>query len=308
MRILLTGGSGMVGKNILEAAQARGIEVLAPGRADMNLLDRNSTEQFIKAEQPDLIIHAAGRVGGIQANIAHPVAFLVENLDMARNLIGAAHATGVRKLLNIGSSCMYPRGHQDPLKEEMVLSGELEPTNEGYAIAKIFAAKYCSYIQREDSTFLYKTLIPCNLYGRFDKFDPVHSHMIPAVIRKIHIAVEHKASTVEIWGDGKARREFMDAADLADFVLTAIGRFDSLPDVLNVGLGHDYSVLEYYQVVAKVVGFKGDFTFNLTKPTGMQRKLVSIDRLNAWGWSAPTSLEDGIRRSYEYFLSTNRDR
>ena len=222
MRILLTGGSGMVGKNILEHPASRHHELLAPSSREMNLLDRTSTFEFVQKTKPDLIIHCAGRVGGIQANMAQPVAFLIENLDMARSVIGAAAETGVPKLLNMGSSCMYPRNAPNPLTEDLVLKGELEPTNEGYAIAKVCAARFGSYLMRERKELQYKTLIPCNLYGRHDKFDPKHSHLIPAVIHKVHMAKKESEPHVEIWGDGEARRELMDAADLADFVYFAL--------------------------------------------------------------------------------------
>ncbi len=302
MRILLTGGSGMVGKNILEHPASRAHELLAPSSREMNLLDRTSTFEFVQKTKPDLIIHCAGRVGGIQANMAHPVAFLIENLDMARNVIGAAAEVGVLKLLNMGSSCMYPRNAPNPLTEDLVLKGELEPTNEGYAIAKVFAARFGSYLMRERKELQYKTLIPCNLYGRHDKFDPKHSHLIPAVIHKVYTAKKESASHVEIWGDGEARREFMDAADLADFVYFALDRFQELPELTNVGLGFDHSINDYYRAVAKVIGYTGPFQHDLTKPVGMKQKLVSVDQAARMGWKASTSLEAGIKKAYDFYL------
>ncbi|MBL7689779.1 MAG: GDP-L-fucose synthase [Bdellovibrionaceae bacterium] len=302
MRILLTGGSGMVGKNILEHPASRHHELLAPSSREMNLLDRTSTFEFVQKTKPDLIIHCAGRVGGIQANMAHPVAFLIENLDMARNVIGAAAEVGVPKLLNMGSSCMYPRNAPNPLTEDLVLKGELEPTNEGYAIAKVFAARFGSYLMRERKELQYKTLIPCNLYGRHDKFDPKHSHLIPAVIHKVHTAKKESEPHVEIWGDGEARREFMDAADLADFVYFALDRFQELPELTNVGLGFDHSINDYYRAVAKVIGYTGPFKHDLTKPVGMKQKLVSVDQAARMGWKASTSLEAGIKKAYDFYL------
>lgn len=302
MRILLTGGSGMVGKNILEHPASRRHELLAPSSREMNLLDRASTFGFVQEAKPDLIIHCAGRVGGIQANMAHPVAFLIENLDMARNVIGAAAETGVPKLINMGSSCMYPRNAPNPLTEDLVLKGELEPTNEGYAIAKVFAARFGSYLMRERKELQYKTLIPCNLYGRHDKFDPKHSHLIPAVIHKVHTAKKESEPHVEIWGDGEARREFMDAADLADFVYFALDRFQELPELTNVGLGFDHSINDYYRAVAKVIGYTGPFKHDLTKPVGMKQKLVSVDQAARMGWKASTSLEAGIKKAYDFYL------
>ena len=182
------------------------------------------------------------------------------------------------------------------------MHGELEPTNEGYALAKIVTLRLCEYINREDAGFEYKTLIPCNLYGRHDKFSPQHSHLIPAIIHKVHQAKVNKVSSVEIWGDGTARREFMYAGDLSDAVMRALREFESLPSVMNVGMGYDFTINEYYQTVAGVLGYKGSFVHDLNKPVGMARKLVSVERQSAWGWSASTRLSDGIAKTYEFYL------
>lgn len=301
LRVFLTGGAGMVGKNILEHPSASRHEFFAPDIRELDLFNFEAVKTYLSKIKPDIVIHAAGRVGGIQANMAHPVAFLIENLDMGRNLVLAARDHGVKKLINMGSSCMYPRNAANLLREEMVLQGELEPTNEGYALAKTVVSRLCSYISREDSEFHYKTLIPCNLYGRWDKFAPEHSHMIPAVIRKLHKAKLRGDKTVEIWGDGTARREFMYAGDIADCIHRAISEFDSMPELMNVGLGGDYSVNEYYKTVAEVVGYHGSFTHDLTKPAGMARKLVDTSRMNAWGWKPMITLKDGIVAAYEFF-------
>jgi len=221
---------------------------------------------------------------------------------MGRNLVWAARQQGVPRLINLGSSCMYPRNAANPLREEMILQGELEPTNEGYALAKIATARLCQYIAREDSGYAYKTLIPCNLYGRHDNFDPASSHLIPAVIHKMHRAKEENRETVEIWGDGLARREFMYAGDLADCLAKAVCSYDTLPELMNVGIGQDCTILEYYRTVAEVVGFRGRFVHNLAKPVGMQRKLVDVTRAGAWGWTAQTSLQQGIAQAYDYYL------
>lgn len=292
----------MVGRNILEHPAAAKHEFFAPDISSLDLFNYEAVSSYLSKVKPDLIINAAGRVGGIQANMANPVAFLLENLDMGRNLVWAARQGGVKKLINLGSSCMYPRSAPNPLKEEMVLNGELEPTNEGYALAKIVVSRLCSYISRENPDFRYKTLIPCNLYGRWDKFAPEHSHLIPSVIRKLHLAKINGDKAVEIWGDGTARREFMYAGDIADCIHRAITQFDPMPELMNVGLGGDHSVNDYYNTVAEVVGYKGSFTHDLTKPAGMARKLVDSSRLNAWGWHHNTTLKDGIAKAYEFFL------
>ena len=305
MKILLTGSSGMVGRNIMDRKNAFLCDLLTPPSIELNLLNYNEVDNYLATHKPDMIIHAAGKVGGIQANIANPINFLVENVDMGRNIIIAAKNNNIKQLLNLSSSCMYPRDAVNPLTENLILKGELEPTNEGYAIAKIFALKLIEYIKREDDRFNYKTIIPCNLYGKWDKFNPENSHMLPAVIRKIHNAKINKLNTVEIWGDGEARREFMFATDLADLVWYAVLNFDKMPDLMNIGLGHDFTINQYYKTIAKVIGYDGDFIHDLSKPIGMKKKLVDITRLKSFGWEHSFSLEKGIQISYEYFLEHN---
>jgi len=300
-RILLTGGWGMVGSNILEHPRAREWEITAPSSAELDLTNYQATRRYMDGCRPDIVIHAAGRVGGIQANIARPVDFLVTNTDIGRNVIMAAREAGVSTLLNLASSCMYPRNAPNPLTEDLILTGELEPTNEGYALAKIFATRLCQYIARENPAFQYKTLVPCNLYGRYDSFDPERSHLVPAVIEKIHHAKATGKDTVEIWGDGEARREFMYAGDLADAVMKACDDIDSLPDVMNLGPGYDYTINEYYRAVAEVVGWAGCFVHNIDKPVGMRQKLVSIERQNRWGWKPSTGLKQGITETYRFY-------
>lgn len=301
-KLLVTGGGGMVGRNIIEHPLAREWDVLAPGRAELDLADFAAVTAYMAIERPDAVIHAAGRVGGIQANIAHPVEFLVQNVDVGRNVILAARKAGVTRLLNLASSCMYPHAAPNPLIEDLVLTGALEPTNEGYALAKIFATRLCEYIRSETPAMQYKTLIPCNLYGRHDKFRPESSHLLPAIIHKLHVAKTTGADTVEIWGDGTARREFMYAGDVADATLRALMDIESLSDRMNVGLGYDHSINEYYTAAAGVIGWKGRFVHDLTKPVGMKQKMVDTVRLSAWGWTPQTTLEQGIRLAYRYYL------
>ena len=306
MKILVTGSTGMVGQNILEHESFLKHELITPARKELNLFSYDNVFSYIQNNKPDLIIHCAGRVGGIQANIKHPVEFLVENIDLNRNVILAAKNAGVKKLINVGSSCMYPRNSEEALEEEKILQGELEPTNEGYAIAKIMAQRLCSYIRRESPEFIYKTLIPCNLYGRHDKFAPEHSHLVPAVIRKLHEAKVKGDKVVDIWGDGTARREFMYSGDLVDCMYKALSDLETMPEVMNVGLGIDYSVNEYYENCAKVVGYQGEFKHDLSKPVGMKRKLTSVAKANAWGWKNKTSLVEGLEKTYQYFLNLEK--
>ncbi|WP_275044896.1 GDP-L-fucose synthase family protein [Sphingomonas sanguinis] len=300
-RVWITGANGMVGRNLREHPQADGWDILAPSRAELNLSDRRAVKAFVNAQRPDLVIHAAGQVGGIQANIADPVGFLVNNLDMGRNVIMAASEEGVPALINLASSCMYPRGRDHALRESDMLTGELEPTNEGYALAKIISTRLCDYIARTHRGRAYRTVIPCNLYGRHDKFDPKASHLVPAIIAKVSKAVADGEDEVEIWGDGTARREFMYAADLADAIWRGAENPAALPQVMNIGLGDDHTILEYYEAVAKALGWTGRFRFDLTRPVGMQRKLSDVSRQREWGWSAPTSLQDGIAATIQFY-------
>lgn len=291
----------MVGSNVLEHKDAQKFQLLTPTRRELNLFNRDAVKRYLALEKPDLIIHAAGRVGGIQANIFNPVDFLTENIDMGLNVILSAQQVGIPNLINLASSCMYPRDAPNPLHESIILHGELEPTNEGYALAKIVSTRACEYISQKDSDKNYKTIIPCNLYGRHDKFDPENSHLIPAIIKKIDDAKLKNTESIDIWGDGEARREFMYSGDLADFIFFAINRIDEMPQNINVGLGFDYSVTEYYEMVADVVGYRGRFRYDLTKPVGMKKKLVDASELSSFGWRCDTTLHQGIQKTYDFY-------
>jgi GDP-L-fucose synthase len=301
--ILLTGGSGMVGSNIINHKYSQNYKILSPSSSDLNLLNYQNTEDYIAFNKPEIVIHAAGIVGGIEANMNYPVKFLVHNMQMGLNILMASKTKKVKKLINLASSCMYPKNAENPLSEDLILKGELEPTNEAYAIAKSTSTRLCEYINREDNSFLYKTAIPCNLYGKYDNFCYDSSHMIPGVIRRIHDAKNKNLESVNIWGDGLARREFMYAADLADFIFNAVENFDKIPQNINVGLGLDYSIIEYYKIIADIIGYKGKFNHDMSKPTGMKRKLIDNKKLNEFGWSHQTSLELGIKKTYDYFLN-----
>ena len=221
---------------------------------------------------------------------------------MGRNIIMAAKENNIKNLLNLASSCMYPKDAVNPLSENLILKGELEPTNEGYAIAKIMSTRLCEYIVKEDNSKNYKTVIPCNLYGKYDKFHPKNSHMIPAVMRKIHDANLSGANEINIWGDGSARREFMYVEDLSDFIFYAITKFDKMPQNINVGLGYDYSINDYYSEIAKVLDYKGSFSHDLTKPIGMKQKLINNTKQKEFGWKHKTTLKEGLIKTYKYYL------
>lgn len=303
-KILLTGASGMVGSNILNHSLSAQYCFLTPSSKELDLRSHESVRFYFDQHRPDTVIHAAGLVGGIQANIARPVDFLVENIDMARNVIMISQQFGVKNFINLASSCMYPRNSPIPMQEDSILRGELEPTNEGYALAKIFSTRLCQYIQRQNPDFLYKTLIPCNLYGPYDKFNPDNSHLIPAIIHKVHQAKVNNLEVVEVWGDGKARREFMYCGDLAEFIMRAVDQLNLLPELINVGLGFDYSIEEYYQKVADVIGWRGSLKFDVSKPVGMARKLICTKKIESMGWRAPTTLDLGIKNTYQYYLES----
>lgn len=304
MKILISGSNGMVGKNIITHPKSSQYTFLAPTSADLDLRDYLAVGNYLKLHQPDFIIHAAGLVGGIHANMARPVDFLVHNLDLGRNLIMAAKENNIKGFMNMASSCMYPREAKNPLTEELILKGELEPTNEGYALAKIVATRLCEYVSKENPELQYKTVIPCNLYGKYDKFSPEHSHMVPAVIKKIYDAKTHGSTKIDIWGDGLSRREFMYAGDLADFVFYALENFNKMPQNINVGLGFDYTINEYYKTIAEVIGFEGQFIHDLSKPTGMKQKLIDDTKLKDFGWQHQTSLKEGIKQTFQYFKTS----
>lgn len=302
MKVLVTGANGMVGRNLAERLMPdRNIELLMPGRCELNLLDRQEVAAYMERNRPDVVFHLAARVGGIQANISNPVEFLADNMLMNTHVIIEAMNAGVNKLINMGSSCMYPRG-REILRESDILTGELEPTNEGYALAKISAARLCEYITRTKG-LMFKTVIPCNLYGRHDHFGAERSHLVPAVIRKLHEAREANEYQVSIWGDGESRREFMYVDDLVDFLMLAMGQIESLPGMINVGPGLDYTINEYYRIGAGIIGYEGEFIHDLSKPAGMRCKLMDVSAVHGLGWKAKTSLEEGMKKTYDYFQS-----
>lgn len=300
MKILLTGGTGMLGRNILEHPSAREFQIVAPTRIELDLRQKEHVHRFIKEEQPDLVIHAAALVGGIQANIDNPVDYLSTNIELGMNVLLGALKAGVPKAINVASSCMYPINANQPLNEETLASGELEPTNEGYAFAKLAVTKLCQYISASNPNLFYRTIVPCNLYGRFDKFTERNSHMLAAAIRKVHHA-KKTGGNVKIWGDGSARREFMTASDCADFVFHYSGMLEKGPDIINVGLGYDFSITDYYQAVCQAMDYDAEFVFEKAKPVGVKQKLVCTKRLQSTGWKATKSLHEGLSEAISFY-------
>ena len=303
-KILITGGSGMVGRNFFEHHKSKNYSILNPKKTEMNLLNFQEVDNYLLKNKPDIIIHAAARVGGIQANIKNPVLFLCENADMGKNLLLSAKNQNIKKIINLSSSCVYPKNMEIPLEEEFILSGSLEPTNEAYAIGKIFTQKLCSYINKEYYDFAYKTLIPCNLFGKYDNFDLETGHLLPNIINKIHDAKLNKENKVTIWGDGSVKREFMYVNDLIDCIYYSIENFSQMPEIMNVGVGKDCSVLDYYNIIAKSFEWEGSFNFDMTKPVGQKQKLVSLKKLNNFGWESKISLQNAINETINYYLES----
>lgn len=299
-KILLTGSTGFVGKNILKSGVLNDFSVLTPSSSKLNLLDKIAVRNYIQRNSPDLIIHSAGKVGGILKNTNSNYEFLLDNSLMAINLISESFNSGVTNFLNISSSCIYPKNYETPIKEKDLLSGKVEPTNEGYALAKILALKLTNHVNKHNN-LNYKTIIPCNLYGPYDNFDPLSSHMIPGVIQKIHHAKNTNQTSVEIWGDGTSKREFMYIKDFIDFVGFSLNNFDVLPEILNVGTGEDFTIEEYYQIISNVIDYKVKFTYDLSKPSGMKRKLLDVSIAKKIGWKSNYTINTGIKETYEYF-------
>lgn len=297
MRVLLTGGSGLLGRSLLRAAAGAAVEMLAPARCDLALTDRGAVALWCRDERIDAVIHAAARVGGIQANIDDPSGFLADNIRLNDGVIMGAHQAGVGRLIFVGSSCMYPAGLPGPLVEEDLLRGPPEPTNEGYALSKIVGARLCAMLSRQYPGRAYRTVVPCNLFGTDDHFGAASSHLVAAAIAKIVAARDTDAATVEIWGSGTARREFLEADVLACFVLTLLPRLDSVPALLNIGAGRDHTVDAYYRMIADLAGYEGRFVHDPARPEGVARKLMSSARAEALGYRPPADPRPGLARA-----------
>ncbi len=291
----------MVGSNLREKLNSLGIETISPKREELDLTKQDEVASFFSRLKPDAVIHCAGLVGGIHANIERPYDFALQNIFIGSNIVNSCLENGVEKFINLGSSCMYPKEGENPLTEDSILSGPLEPTNEGYAIAKIAVSRLCKYSNSQFGTD-FKTMIPCNLYGKYDDFDLKKAHLIPGVIHRMHLHKNSGKDSIKIWGDGSARREFMYASDLALFICYALSEYSSIPQELNVGLGFDFTVKEYYQMIAEEIGYFGNFEFDLSKPIGMRQKLVDVSKQESLGWSPPTDTREAIGKTYSYFL------
>ena len=304
-KIYIAGHRGMVGSAILKRLNDLGYKnIVLRSSKELNLTDQAAVNAFFKIEKPEYVFLSAAKVGGIFANDAYPAEFIRDNLLIQTNVIDAAYKNGVKKLLFLGSSCIYPKMANQPITEDQLLTGPLEPTNEWYAIAKIAGIKMCQ-AYRKQYDFNAISLMPTNLYGEGDNFHLENSHVIPALIRKFHDAKESKADTVEVWGTGKARREFIDVKDLAQAAVYLMLNYDD-PEIVSVGTGVDVSIAELADLVKKVTGFNGAINYDTTKPDGTPRKLLDVSRLHDLGWNEETSLEDGLTNAYKWFLE-NQD-
>lgn len=299
--IFVAGHRGMVGSALVRLLRARGFtNLILRTRAELDLGDTRAVHSFYEKHRPDYVLIAAAKVGGIWANASQPVEFLSENLQIELNLINGAHAVAVKKLLFLGSSCIYPKFAPQPISEEMLLTGSLEPTNEPYALAKICGIRLCqAYARQHDANFI--SVMPTNLYGPEDNFDLETSHVLAAFIRKFSVATEKGQESITLWGTGGAYREFLHVDDLAKACLFLMETYDS-PELINVGCGRDITIRELAGLVARVAGFSGKIEWDTTRPDGTPRKLLDVSKLTKLGWQAGISLEEGLRSTHQWWL------
>jgi len=302
MKLFIAGHNGMVGGALVRRFSAEpGISLVLRTRQELDLTSQAAVSAFYAAERPDVVIMAAAKVGGIHANNTYPADFLFDNLAIAANTIHGAYAAGVKRLLFLGSSCIYPKLAPQPMPESCLLTGPLEPTNEAYAIAKIAGLKLCEYYRKQHGV-LYHSAMPTNLYGPGDNYHPQNSHVLPGLIGRFHQAREAGQAEVVAWGTGSPKREFLHVEELADACAFLL-RQDNPPDLINIGTGTDVTIRELTELVAQVIGFKGRITWDATKPDGTPRKLMDVSRLKALGWTARIGLREGVEKTYAAFLA-----
>jgi nucleoside-diphosphate-sugar epimerase len=314
-KIYVAGHGGLVGSALLRCLQRKGFDnLLVRSRAELDLASQQQVMRFFQEQQPEQVILAAAKVGGIEANNSYPADFIYQNLMIEANVIEAARQVGVERLLFLGSSCIYPRLAQQPMVEDSLLSGPLEPTNEPYAVAKIAGIKLCESYNRQYGCD-FRSVMPTNLYGPGDNFDLNNSHVLPALMRRFHQAKQEGWDRVEVWGTGQVRREFLHVDDMAEACLFVLGLekgvYDSETDPmcshLNVGTGEDITICDLARMVREAVGFQGELVFDSSKPDGTPRKLLDVSRLSRLGWEAKIDLRDGIRQTYQWFLDHQHD-
>ena len=300
-RVFVAGHRGMVGAAIVRRLESEGSTVLIAERSHLDLTDRASVEGWLAKAKPDVVFLAAAKVGGIHANSTYPADFIADNLGIALNVIRGAHLHGVKKLLFLGSSCIYPKLAPQPMTEDMLLTGPLEPTNQWYAVAKIAGIKLCEAYRRQHGAD-FVSVMPTNLYGPGDNYHPDDSHVPAALIRRLHESKVAKSPDVTVWGTGKPRREFLAVDDLADACVFVMKHY-SADEFLNIGTGEDITIAAFARLVAKVVGYTGSLTFDTSRPDGAPQKLLDVSKLSALGWRAKTPLREGLKAAYADFLS-----
>jgi GDP-L-fucose synthase len=305
MRVLITGGNGMLGSALKRIGSDAGFTILSPSRKELDLENDVATLEYLEANPVDAVIHAAAKVGGISANIAHPVEFLTQNIGIDRNILNASLQLGVSKLVYVGSSCMYPRNLAHPMKENEILSGPLETTNEGYALAKLVGSKTVEYVAKTKK-LAWRNVILSNLYGPNDHFEPERSHLLAAIIEKVFYAKNNDLLDIEMWGDGEVRREFTYVDDVASFLIKSLERLEVLPTTMNLGVGVDYTVREYYEMVIKSFGAELKIVVDSSKPVGIKRKLLDVSLAQSFGWDPKTSLKSGIESTIDWYLSSQK--
>lgn len=301
-KIYVAGHKGMVGSAIVRSLRAQGYEnIITRSHSELDLIRQNEVEDFFACERPEYVFLAAAKVGGIAANSAHLADFMYENMVLEMNVIHSAWKNGCKKLMFLGSSCIYPRMAPQPMKEDCLLTGELEKTNEAYALAKISGLKYCEYLNRQYKTD-YVSVMPTNLYGPNDNYHPEHSHVLPALIRRFHEAKEKGLKEVYCWGTGSPLREFLYVDDLADACVYLMNNYSG-NETVNIGTGKELTIRELTELVARIIGYEGEIKWDPSRPDGTPRKLLDVSKLNELGWHYKTELEDGIRLTYEDFLN-----
>jgi len=302
-KIYIAGHRGLVGSHLVARLRGEGYEnIITKTRQELDLLNQSEVLKFFEKERPDLVVLSAAKVGGIMANMTQQGAFLYENLQIQNNIIHSSHLSGVGKLVFLGSSCIYPRNCPQPMREEYLMTGDVEPTNYGYAIAKIAGLKMCqAYNEQYNTNFI--TVMPTNLYGPGDNFDEKHSHALASLIRKIHLAKQNNDKEYTLWGSGGARREWLYIDDLVDSLMFILE--NDINQFLNIGCGYDFSMLELASKIAKIIGFTGEIKLDLSKPDGMPQKLLDVSKINALGWRAGVNIDDGIKKTYDYFLKNH---
>jgi GDP-L-fucose synthase len=299
-RVLVAGANGMVGSAIVRNLESKGYTNIIKGtRNDVDFTNQKETNEFIEFVKPDYVFLAAAKVGGIMANANYKADFLTENLNIQTNIIDSSYRLGVKKLLFLGSSCIYPKFAKQPITEDQLMTGILEPTNEGYSLAKIVGVKMCQ-VYHQQYGFNAISLMPTNLYGPNDNFNPETSHVLPGFISKFHKAKKMNLSHVECWGDGTPMREFLHVDDLAESCYTCMKMYDS-PDHINVGTGEDITIKKLAEIICDVVGYNGEVVWNSTKPNGTPRKVLNVDKIKALGWKSKVSLREGIERTYQWY-------